>query len=98
MCKNPTDFFTGGNLLTDDEQIVGGWVRLKAFGKKQSRKFVVISRENDRDSTTKERIIESMPIVSRFIRITDSGERTESYKRKRQTLKSAARRRIIKKE
>lgn len=83
--KNPYDWFRGREILSDDEQMAGGWYSLKPMIGWTAGKLGIygatIKAQND--ETIWEKVIKFTPIVQRFIRITDYGE-TETEREKRQ--------------
>jgi hypothetical protein len=83
--RNPRDEFRGRDIIGKDEQLVGGWDRLKPMLMWQTDqlgelgRIIRVSAEWNRnittgeETTTTEKIINSIPGLSRMVKVTDRG-------------------------
>ncbi len=89
--QNPRDDFRGRNVLSDDQQRVGGWDRLKPMLLWTTDQFggpghaVRVITEWDRNNftgektTTTEKVVNSTPGLSRILHVSDRGATERQY-------------------
>jgi len=78
--QNPYDFFRGRTVLSDDEMAVGGWYKFKGYANYMSdqlnlrdvTKITTELKHWEGDPTT---AISNIPIIRRFLKYSDSGDR-----------------------
>lgn len=92
--RNPTDFSFGGNLLSRDEQSAGGLYRTMAFLTASSERIGLLGKKVKADDSDLAIFLKITPLVSRYIRISDVGEKSSKYNKEKEITQKQAQRRL----
>ena len=92
--RNPSDFSFGGNLLSRDEQSAGGLYRTMAFLTASSERIGLLGKKVKADDSDLAIFLKVTPLVSRYIRISDVGEKASKYNKEKEVTKKQAQRRL----
>jgi len=90
--KTPYDWFRGKDVLSEEELAAGGWYSFKPMAEWTSGELGLQVNMKREDDTVLETVIKNTPIVQRYLKVTDVGEREGEWKDRAEYKKIKAQR------